>query len=54
MHSIKWTTIKTVLNALAAPLLLIFKARYLTPTEFGVMAIINVFVSLISVLENFA
>ncbi|MDN6730112.1 MAG: oligosaccharide flippase family protein [Alkalibacterium sp.] len=34
-------------------MLLIFKARYLSPTEFGVMAIINVFVSLISVLENF-
>ncbi|GAB2479923.1 hypothetical protein GCM10008929_01980 [Alkalibacterium psychrotolerans] len=53
VSSIKWTTIKTVINSLAAPLLLIFKARYLSPTEFGVMAIINVFVSLISVLENF-
>ncbi|GEK91054.1 lipopolysaccharide biosynthesis protein [Alkalibacterium kapii] len=53
VNSIKWTTIKTVINSLAAPLLLIFKARYLSPTEFGVMAIINVFVSLISVFENF-
>ncbi|MDN6290426.1 MAG: oligosaccharide flippase family protein [Tetragenococcus koreensis] len=53
VNSIKWTTIKTVINSLTAPLLLIFKARYLSPTEFGVMAIINVFVSLISVLENF-
>lgn len=53
VNSIMWTTIKTGVNSLAAPLLLVFKARYLSPTEFGVMAIISVFVSLISVLENF-
>ena len=53
VNSIMWTSIKTAVNSLSAPLLLIFKARYLTPSEFGVMAIISVFVSLISVLENF-
>lgn len=53
VNSVIWTTIRTVLTSLCAPLLLIVKARYLSPAEFGVLSIINIFVSLINVLENF-
>jgi len=53
VSGILWTTIRTVVTSLFGPLLLLVKARYLSPAEFGVMAIINIFISLINVIENF-
>lgn len=53
VNSVMWTTVRTAISSLSGPLLLVVKARYLTPAEFGVLAIINVFVSFITVIENF-
>jgi len=53
VNSVLWTTIRTIVTALSGPLLLVLKARYLTPAEFGVMSIINVFIAIIAVVENF-
>lgn len=53
VNSAKWTTARTVITTITGPLLLMVKTRYLTPGEFGVMAIINIFINLIAVLENF-
>lgn len=53
VNSVFWSSIRTVAMSLSGPLLLIVQARYLTPAEFGVMAIINVFISIITVIENF-
>lgn len=53
INSVMWTTIRTILTSLCGPLLLLVKARYLTPAEFGVMAILNVVVGILNVLENF-
>lgn len=53
VNSAKWTTARTIITALTGPILLIIKTNYLTPSEFGVMAIINIFISLIAVVENF-
>lgn len=52
-NGILWTTIRTVITSLLGPLLLIVKARHLTPEEFGSLAIINIFLSVINVIENF-
>lgn len=53
VNSAKWTTARTLVTSLTGPILLIIKTNYLTPAEFGVMAIINIFISLIAVVENF-
>lgn len=53
VNSIIWTTIKTVLTSFTGPLLLLVKSQYLTRTEFGVMAIINIFIGILNVIENF-
>ena len=53
VNGTKWTTARTILTAITGPILLIVKTRYLTPAEFGVMAIINIFIGIIGVLENF-
>ena len=53
VNGTKWTTARTILTAITGPILLIVKTRNLSPEEFGVMAIINIFIGIISVLENF-
>lgn len=53
VNGTKWTTARTILTAITGPILLIIKTRYLSPAEFGVMAIINIFIGIIGVLENF-
>lgn len=53
VSSAKWTTARTLVTSLTGPILLVIKTNYLTPAEFGIMAIINIFVSLIAVFENF-
>lgn len=53
VNSVLWSTVRTVIMSLSGPLLLIVQARYLSPAEFGVMAILNVFISIITVIENF-
>lgn len=53
VNGVLWTSIRTVITALTGPLLLFVQARYLTPSEFGVLAIINIFISIINVIENF-
>lgn len=53
VSSAKWTMFRTLATTLTGPVLLMIKTRFLTPAEFGVMAIINIFISLFAVLENF-
>lgn len=52
VNSIMWTSIRTIVGLVASPLLLILKGRFLTPTEFGVLSIINIFIAVIGVIEN--
>lgn len=53
INGVLWTSIRTIFSALIAPLLLILKARFLSPGEFGVLAIISVQLTIINVLDNF-
>lgn len=53
VNGVLWTTIRTGIVSLTGPLLLIVQARFLTPREFGVLAIINIFITVINVIENF-
>ncbi|MBU8906547.1 lipopolysaccharide biosynthesis protein [Desertibacillus haloalkaliphilus] len=53
INSIKWTTIQTIFLGVSAPLLLMVKARFLTPSEFGVLAIATIFIGLFQTLNNF-
>lgn len=53
VNGVIWTTINTIASTIIAPLLLVLKARYLIPTEFGVLAIISVQQTIINVLDNF-
>lgn len=53
VNSAKWSTARTIVTSLTGPILLIIKTNYLTPSQFGIMAIINIFINLIAVVENF-
>ncbi|MBB5174555.1 lipopolysaccharide biosynthesis protein [Texcoconibacillus texcoconensis] len=53
ISSMKWTTFQTIIVGLSGPLLMIFKARYLTPEEFGVLAIVTIVIGLMNTIENF-
>lgn len=53
VNSMIWTTIRTVLTALCGPILLLVKTNYLTPAEFGVMALLNIFIELLHVIESY-
>jgi len=52
VSSVMWSTIRTVVGLITSPLLLILKARYLSPAEYGVMSILNLFLALVTVIEN--
>lgn len=53
ISGVKWTTLQTVLLSISGPILLIIKARFLTPTEFGVLAIITIFLGFFQTINNF-
>lgn len=53
LSGVYWATVRTVVTTIIAPLLLILRAQFLTPQEFGTLAIINIVLQLISVIENF-
>jgi len=53
VDGVLWTSVRTAVTSLLGPLLLVIKSRYLTPEEFGVLAIINIFLALINIIENF-
>ncbi|GEN51406.1 oligosaccharide flippase family protein [Alkalibacterium pelagium] len=53
VDGVLWTSLRTVITSLVSPILLFVKARYLTPLEFGILAIINIFLTLINIIENF-
>jgi len=53
VSGVLWTSIRSVVTVLTGPLLMIVQAQYLTPTEFGVLSVVNVFLSIINVIENF-
>ncbi len=53
VNSIKWTTLQTAVVGLSGPLLMIFKALFLSPAEFGVLAIVTIVIGLMNTIENF-
>jgi len=53
VSGIIWTSMRTIISFLVGPLLLIIQTRYLTPGEFGILSIVNIFLSVISTIENF-
>lgn len=53
VNGVFWTTLRSIVSALASPILLILQAQYLTPNEFGTLAIINIFLQIINIIENF-
>ena len=53
INSVKWTTMQTVIVGITGSLLLVVKARFLSPEEFGYIAVILVFIGLIQLVETF-
>ena len=53
VSSIKWTTVQTIVAGLSGPILLFFKARFLSAEEFGYVSIILIIIGLIQLLEGF-
>lgn len=49
----KWTTLKTAVVGITGLILLIVKARFLSPEEFGYLAVILIFTGLFQLLESF-
>lgn len=49
----KWTTLQTAVAGIAGPLLLLVKARFLSPEEFGYIAVILIVIGLFNLLESF-
>ena len=53
ISSVKWTTLKTAVVGITGPILLIVKARFLSPEEFGYLAIILIFIGFFRLMESF-
>jgi len=53
ISSVKWTTLHTTVAGITGPLLLIVKARFLSPEEFGYIALILIVIGLFHLLESF-
>lgn len=53
ISSIKWTTLQTAIVGITGPILLIIKARFLSPEEFGYLSIILIVIGFINLLESF-
>ncbi len=53
ISSVKWTTLKTAVVGITGPILLVVKARFLSPEEFGYIAVILIFIGLFRLLESF-
>jgi len=53
ISSVKWTTLQTAIIGITGPILLVVKARFLSPEEFGYLAIILIVIGLIHLLESF-
>lgn len=53
VHGVYWTSLRSLLTAILAAMLLVVKARYLSPVEFGVLAIIDIVLKLVITIENF-
>ena len=53
VDGVVWTSIHTIVTVITGPILLMVQAQYLTPSEFGVLSVTNIFISIINVIENF-
>lgn len=53
ISSVKWTTIHTAVVGITGPILLIIQARFLSPEEFGYIAVISIVIGLFNLLERF-
>ncbi len=53
ISSVKWTTLQTAVVGITGPILLVVKARFLSPEEFGYIAVILIVTGLFNVLESF-
>jgi len=53
ISSVKWTSLKTVVVGITGLILLLVKARFLSPEEFGYIAVILIVIGLTRLLESF-
>lgn len=53
VNGVKWTALSTMINAILQMLQLVFLARYLTPEDFGLVAILTVVVNFSQVFVDF-
>lgn len=53
VSGVKWSGFQTIIVAISAPLLMLVKARFLTPSEFGTLSIITITIGLFNTIENF-
>lgn len=53
LSSVKWTTLQTAVVGITGPILLIIKARFLTPAEFGYIAILLIVIDFFRLMEGF-
>ncbi|MFW6011331.1 MAG: lipopolysaccharide biosynthesis protein [Desulfosalsimonas sp.] len=53
ISSVKWTTLQTAVTGIAGPILLLIKARFLSPQEFGHIAVILIVIGLCRLMESF-
>lgn len=51
--SVKWTSLRTAVVGITGPILLLVKARFLSPEEFGYIAVILIVIGLTRLLESF-
>ena len=53
INSVKWTALQTLIVGIIGPVLLFVKARFLSPVEFGYIAIILIVTGFVQLIENF-
>lgn len=53
ISSVKWTTLQTAASGITGLILLVVKARFLSPEEFGYIAVILIAIGLFQLLESF-
>ena len=53
IQGVKWSALKTAVGGIVGPITLIIKARYLSPEDFGYLAIILIVIGLFRLLESF-
>jgi O-antigen/teichoic acid export membrane protein len=53
ISSVKWTTLQTAVVGLIGPIILLIKAKFLSPEEFGYISIVLIVIGFFQLFENF-